>query len=99
MRVPASGEPRVLRAVCTAGGGLAAVFANQPASLRVQTPKGLVFAVPPPPPAPPPAPSASKPNATAAGESAVASAAAAQGQRRVDATPPNAGAPMNMTTT
>ena len=85
--------------VCTAGGGLAAVFANQPASLRVQTPNGLVFAVPPPPPAPPPAPSASKPNATAAGESAVASAAAAQGQRRVDATPPNAGAPMNMTTT
>ena len=87
----------------TTGGGLAAIFANQPASLRVQTPKGLVFAVPPPPPAPPPgtAPATSNPNVTAvaAGERAVASAAAQPGQRRVDATTPNAGAPMNMTTT
>ena len=88
----------------TTGGGLAAIFANQPASLRVQTPKGLVFAVPPPPPAPPPstAPATSNPNVTAvaAGERAVAASTAAKpGQRRVDTTPPNAGAPMNMTTT
>ena len=80
------------------GGGLAAIFANQPASLRVQTPKGLVFAVPPPPPSPPPgtAPTTSSPNVTADAQMA---SLVAPLQRRVDAPPPNAGRPTNATAT